>query len=352
MTMRVGSLFSGIGGMDLGLERAGMEIVWQVEVDEWCRRVLTRHFPNAVRYGDVRDCHGTAVADAESQRQRSGVQGQRIELAGTTQGRDTAQRGETLAPVDLICGGFPCQPVSHAGRRLGAEDDRWLWPEFHRIIREVRPRWVLVENVPGLLSIDAGRLFGGVLRNLAESGYDAEWDHIPAAALGAPHIRDRVFIVAHASGPDAGCGTGQRQGQEPSDGEPSQLLSDASSGGSQAEAGYVADTKPSQRRPHATGGHDADGDDAGRQEAPGGLEPSGEAMADADAERWDGWSRLFGQGWRGQPTDADWWAVEPDVGRVAHGVPARVDRLRGLGNAVVPQVAEHVGRLIMEGRRG
>lgn len=172
-----------------------------------------------------------------------------------------------VAPVDLICGGFPCQPVSHAGRRLGAADERWFWPEFLRIIREVRPRWALAENVPGLLSIDAGRLFGGMLRDLAENGYDAEWDCIPAAALGAPHIRDRVFVVAHA----------------------------------------VSDE---QKSPFAGIG-------------------------------------LFGQGCRREFTDAGWWAVEPNVGRVAHRVPSRLDRLRGLGNAVVPQVAEYIGRLIM-----
>jgi len=155
-----GSLFSGVGGIDLGLERSGMEVVWQCERDPFCRQVLNKNWPGVPCYDDVRDVD------------------------------------EKAPKVDLICGGPPCQPVSHAGRRKGAEDERWLWPEFVRVIRAVRPRWVLVENVPGLLSIDAGRLFGGVLRDLAESGYDADHDCISAAALGAPHIRDRVFIVA------------------------------------------------------------------------------------------------------------------------------------------------------------
>src|SRR3990167_4185679 len=113
--MRVGSLFSGLGGIDLGLERAGMEIVWQVEIGEYEREVLAQHWPNARRYGDIRSVHG----------------------------------GD-LAPVDLLCGGFPCQPVSNAGQKRAQLDERWLWPEMARLICELRPRYVLVENVPGL----------------------------------------------------------------------------------------------------------------------------------------------------------------------------------------------------------
>jgi DNA (cytosine-5)-methyltransferase 1 len=283
--MRVGSLFSGIGGIDLGLQWTGMEIVWQVEIDEWCRRVLARHFPDAVRYGDVREMHW--------------------ERHHAVNGRRDRRCPNCLAPVDLICGGFPCQPVSHAGRRLGAEDERWLWPEFMRVIREVRPRWVLVENVPGLLSIDDGRLFGGVLRDLAEGGYDAEWDCIPAAALGAPHIRDRVFVVAHARS--------QRRQQE--------------SRGAYGDEGSDEGWPPTQaNEPQCS----REGRGAGD-------------VADADH------GSLFGPSVARQEYNP--WATESAVGRVAHGVPARVDRLRGLGNAVVPQVAEYIGRLIMDAER-
>src|SRR3990167_11506977 len=126
--MRVGSLFSGIGGIDLGLERVGMEIVWQVEIGEYEREVLARHWPNARRYGDIRE-----IDPSELER------------------------------VDLLCGGFPCQPFSHAGRRAGVADDRWLWPQFIRFIRALRPCYVLVENVPGLF--DGG--FDAVLSELA-----------------------------------------------------------------------------------------------------------------------------------------------------------------------------------------
>ena len=278
--MKVGSLFSGIGGLELGLERAGMEVVWQVEVEEWCRRVLARHFPNAVRYGDVRTCHGGHVADAEC----GGLQAHGAEHELRSTGEEVAVSGRyCLAPVDLICGGFPCQPVSHAGKRRGASDERWLWPEFRRIVCEVRPRWVVVENVPVLLSIESGRLFGGILADLAALGFDVEWDCIGAADLGAPHLRKRVFIVAHAQ----------------DDGQPRSW---------RTRAGWARPT---------------------------------------DSGEWSTQCRLgiAAHGLRGGLDCGGW---ECGVPRVAKGQKDRVARLRGLGNAVVPQVAEYIGRLIME----
>jgi len=137
MRLTVGSLFSGIGGLDLGLERAGMTVRWQVEQDAWCQRVLAKHWPDVPRYGDIKTIDWTEVE-----------------------------------PIDLVCGGFPCQPVSLAGKRRAQDDPRWLWPEFARCLRVLRPRFALLENVPGLLS--AG--FGDVLGDLAALGYDAEWD--------------------------------------------------------------------------------------------------------------------------------------------------------------------------------
>lgn len=155
--MTVGSLFAGIGGFDLGFERAGFEIKWQVEIDPFCRQVLAKHWPDVRRYEDVRD-----VLSAER--------------------------------VDVLCGGFPCQPVSENGRR-GAfqDDDRWMWPEFERLIRTLRPRYVAVENVAGLRHRGMGDVLGG----LAALGFDAEWESLPAAAFGAPHGRDRIWFVAY-----------------------------------------------------------------------------------------------------------------------------------------------------------
>ena len=159
--MKVGSLFSGIGGIDLGLQRAGMEIAWQCEKDPWCRRILTKHWPEVPKYEDV----------------------QTLDAA-------------TVEPVDMLAGGFPCQDLSVAGKRAGLREGTrsGLWLEFARLIRALRPKYVLVENVPGLL---ANHALGRVLGDLAECGYDAEWENIPASALGAPHRRERVWIVAY-----------------------------------------------------------------------------------------------------------------------------------------------------------
>lgn len=164
MTLTVGSLFAGIGGFDLGLERAGMKTLWQVEIDEYAKKVLEKRFPDTRRYGDIRECGGPG-----------------------------SSRPHVLAPVDLICGGFPCQPFSVAGKRRGAEDDRHLWPEMFRVIQELRPRWVLGENVAGLVHMGLDL----VLSDLAGAGYTCRTFNIPAAAIGAPHRRERLWIIAY-----------------------------------------------------------------------------------------------------------------------------------------------------------
>jgi DNA (cytosine-5)-methyltransferase 1 len=239
MTLTVGSLFSGIGGIDLGLERAGMKVLWQVEIDPWCRAVLAKHWPGVERFEDVRSV-----------------------------GADNLPR------VDILVGGFPCQDISSIGKGAGIEGkESGLWTEFARIVREIRPRYVLVENVPVLRS----RGLDVVLGDLAASGYDMEWDCIPASAVGAPHRRDRIWIVAHAA--------------------------------RDAVLGEAASERAIGQR----------------------ARPGGEPVA------FHGRLPNFGR-----------WLTEPNVGRVAHGIPARVDRLRGLGNAVVPQVVEWIGQRIVE----
>ena len=271
-----GSLFAGIGGLDLGLERAGMVCKWQVEIDDYCLKVLEKHWPNVKRYGDVREC-----------------------------GK------HNLESVDLVCGGFPCQDVSQAGKRAGLKEGTrtGLWYEFARIIRELRPRWVLAENVPGLLSVDSGQGMGIVLRDLAEGGYDAEWDCIPAAAFGAPHLRYRVFIVAHTKSERC---REKRQHRKRS--------TERATGGSQ----ILADAKR-RRTWSRLGGRNG-------------------TLANAESQS------IFRSGSSSDGSN-EWWATEPDVGRVAHGIPSRVDRLRCLGNAVLPQVAEWLGRRIVVASR-
>ena len=261
MTWTVGSLFSGIGGLDLGLERAGFEVRWQCESDPFARRVLAKHWPDVPCYPDA----WTLTDD--------------------------------VGAVDVLAGGYPCQPFSFAGRRAGEDDPRNLWPAYLRALRLLRPGHALLENVPGHLSLG----FGRVLADLAALGYDTEWTCLPAAAVGAPHLRWRLFAIAHA------------------------------------ECGGLRD------EPVTDGGC------------------SGAAVLGDDGAPWDVVADTFSLGLVGRshiPTPA-WtsgrnvvegshaWATEPDVGRVAYGVPNRVDRLRTLGNAVVPQVAELIGRRLL-----
>jgi DNA (cytosine-5)-methyltransferase 1 len=262
--VRVLDLFSGIGGFSLGLERAGMRTVAFCEIDPYCRAVLRKHWPGVPIHEDVR-----------------------------------ILKGEAVGAIDLICGGFPCQPFSHAGKRMGREDDRHLWPEYRRLIEELRPAWVIGENVAGIINLE----LDNVLADLGSIGYSAATFNIPACAVGAPHRRERVWIVAHADGGGRG---GSEHGQQ------------------QGQWAEVADT--------------------GR---------SGD-VADADLEYREKCD--FGaKAWQSPPCGDDiarcglqgWWEIEPDVGRVADGIPARMDRLKGLGNAVVPQIPEIIGRAIM-----
>lgn len=267
------SLFAGIGGFDLGLERAGLTCVGQVEINPFASRVLAKHWPHVPRHDDV-----------------------------------STFRGDEFGPFDLLTAGYPCQPFSTAGNRRGENDPRHLWPHVLRIVRHVRPRVVLLENVPGHLALGFGRVLGG----LAESGYDAEWDCVPAAAVGAPHRRDRVFIVAY---PDS-----QRpQGREDDNrGEEVGVEGREPSGSGAASRGG---------RPSVADGLGEHGDRVRR------LRP-------ADA-------RVFTL--HGAPRGLA-WPSESSLGRIPNGLPDRldVDRLTALGNAVVPQVAEHVGRRILE----
>lgn len=233
--MTFGSLFAGIGGMDLGFERAGMTCAWQVEIDPWARRILAKHWPGVRRWDDVR----------------------------TFPPPDGEWR------VDLIAGGFPCQDISCASwTKTGLDGSRsGLWWEFHRIIGHLRPRFVLVENVSDLLFRGIGDLLG----SLSLIGYDAEWSVVPACAMGAPHTRARVFILAYPE-----------------------------SGGGNTRMGHVR---------------------------PEGLQVQ---------ERYRRTSK------------ENWKLSVANALRSPARVPDRVDRLRGLGNSVCPQVAEWIGRRIIE----
>jgi DNA (cytosine-5)-methyltransferase 1 len=240
--MTFGSLFAGIGGFDLGFERAGMTCKWQVEIDPYCQRVLAKHWPNVRRHDDVR----------------------------------------TFPPegdwgVDVICGGFPCQDISNAGTRAGIEGERsGLWSEIIRTAGVLRPRFIVVENVAAII----GRGMGTVLGDLASLGFDAEWEVLPAKAFGSPQRgRDRMFLVAYPAG----------------------LFSDV--------------------RPHYL------------------ACPICSALAfpqPGDSRDDPAWFR------------GSWKNCQPDVLRVVDGLSDWVDSLRAIGNSIVPQVAEWIGRRLME----
>lgn len=236
--MKFGSLFSGVGGMDLGLERAGMKCAWQVEINEYCQRVLTKHWRDVPKFRDVRECGRT-----------------------------------NLEPVDLIAGGFPCQDVSVAGKQAGLiEGNRsGLWFEFHRIICELRPRYALIENVLGLLVRGLER----VLSDLASIGYDAEWTTLRASDFGAPHKRERLFIVTYPNG--------------------------------------VRLSRSQRRLPQSNRGRIINA-----------------ALLPSPQERT----------WNNLPTSR--------ICRGSDGILNRAHRIKGIGNAVVPQVAEWIGKQIIE----
>jgi DNA (cytosine-5)-methyltransferase 1 len=297
--MTFGSLFAGIGGFDLGFERAGMTCKWQVEIDPFARRVLEKHWPNVRRHDDVRTFPPT-----------------------------NDEWG-----VDVICGGFPCQDISNAGKRAGIEGERsGLWSEYARIVCFLRPRFVVVENVSAILARGLGRVLG----DLAACGYDTEWQCIPASAVGAPHRRDRLWIVAHTEGSVFGANArGSRSGERASQGQAQgralrQRLRRSNDGRS-------LDSSSETRTAMADTA--SDGVSAKRNI----LKKTGLAAS----HRNDASGCRVASGVR-EPADQGWWATEPAVGRVADGVPNRVHRLRGLGNAVVPQVAEWIGRRLME----
>ena len=294
--MTFGSLFAGIGGFDLGLERAGMECRWQVEIDDYASRVLAKHWPHVARWGDV----------------RTFPPGSPDEWA-----------------VDLICAGVPCQPVSHAGKQKGAADERWMWGEALRIVADIQPRFFVAENPIGILNHDGGRTFRGLLRALASVGYVCEWHVVAAADVGAPHLRQRVWLVAYSD-------SVSRPAWEPRRADGCLPATSARPQGRQDEG---------QARPVArdSSANVADAD-CGRL--------SQQRLAEHGDEQGESWHLANGcspwRRWKRTPELAQHWSIEPQLGRLAHGIPSRVDRLRCLGNAVVPQIVELIGRAILE----
>ena len=248
--------FCGIGGFRIGLEAAGLTCVGSCEIDEYARQVYHH------RFGDWPDKDIREVIDIKG--------------------------------ADMLCGGFPCQDISVAGKGAGLSGERsGLWWELARIIENCLPRWVFLENVPALL----GRGLGDILGPLAACGYDAEWDCLPASAFGAPHQRDRIWIVAYPMH------SGRRELFQ----QKQELWSDK-----QTNARCYGKTQ---------------------------------SVAYATSSISEGVGTVENRE-QGRPTNTGWWKAEPDVGRVVDGIPNRTHRLKCLGNAVVPHVVEWIGRRI------
>ena len=288
MTHKILDLFSGLGGFSLGLERTGhFKTIAFCDNDKFSKLILDKHWKGIKIYDDVREITKEKFKE------------------------------DGIPFPDIITGGFPCQPFSVAGKQKGASDDRHLWPEMFRIIKAFKPRYVIGENVRGIINIQDGVVFETVCTNLEDEGYEVQAFNIPAAGVGAPHRRERIWIIATLGDPKY-------------DGP----LTD--------EIG--------RRNEEINGGTEKRQNSSFEFERTSGREDNENLsinVADTGAGRralQEGEIQTRGNGIEHQ----GWWSSEPNVGRVAHGVSGRVHRLKGLGNSIVPQIAEEIGRAIIK----
>mgnify|MGYP001852311429 FL=1 len=284
------SLFSGIGGLDLAAEMAGFRTVGQCEWADYPTKVLEKHWPDVPRWRDIRTLTGGSFFE------RTGLQ-----------------------TVDVISGGFPCQPFSVAGKRRGKEDDRYLWPEMLRVISELRPTWVVGENVAGIVNMALDQVYA----DLENEGYSVQAFIIPACAVDAPHRRDRCAIIGY--GKDVAHAESVRLQRKWPCGE------------------QISRPRPEKAQSERCCDVLSDTDNRSRFVRRGGEFPAVEETATSWADH---------RGRAAEYVAGEWWPTEPNVGRVANGVPSRVDRLKCLGNAVVPQQFYPVFQAIAEIERG
>lgn len=300
--MKVLDLFSGIGGFSLALEAAGMETVAFCEIEPFCQAVLKKHWPDVPIYDDVRTINHDG-------------------------------------PVDLICGGYPCQPFSTAGKRQGEDDDRHLWPAMFSLIKRYRPTWVIGENVAGHVSMG----LDNVLADLENENYACRPIIIPACGIGAPHRRDRVWIVANNN--SVGRGIQQKQSSDCQD------KTHTYDHGKEEFMAYTKGNSEGGLPKRETQKHPIIGkcgENVSNTDSLNGKMRCESQQQKNEAETGsgvDGRTSRYGDLW---DVGSGNWSIEPRVGRVANGIPRRVDRLKALGNAIVPQIAYQIGKTIMQ----
>ena len=349
--MRHLDLFAGIGGFSLAARWMGWETIAQVEWDKWCQEKLAKNFPNALRFGDIVEfnkmlqneeiftdtgCLGQEIG----KEQTTGIieYSQEKNVCNTTESRLSKSKKERLSKsilhaertslqqryyigrIDIITGGFPCQPFSHAGKRKGTSDNRWLWPEMLTTVRILKPAFVVGENVAGLVSMENGKTLDRILSDLENEGYSVESFIIPACAVGAWHRRDRIWIVAHSiNGTDRTNGRASRKTE--------------SIQGECREAGLSREFSGTNTKIFRAG---PDSQTIGLQ---GCKQTNRNQRQKRNDKQFNGCNREWDE-------SREQWTAEPSVGRVANGIPNRVDRLKGLGNAIVPQVVFEIFKAI------
>jgi len=273
--LNVVDLFSGIGGFTLGLESTGyFKTIQFVENEKWCQKILNKNFSEVPIHEDIKTYKG--------------------------------------CDADVVVGGFPCQPFSIAGKGKAIQDDRHLWPDMFRVIKETKPTWVIGENVRNIISISDGMVLEQVYLDLESEGYEVQSFIIPASAVNAPHQRYRTWIVAYSRRTLQSRAKFRRKNEN------------------EIGKGYA---NQSERSSKTSESDVADTDSKGLQRTKQHETYNGETKTQYTT------AKCFEE-------KGYYWEFEPNVGRVANGIPNRVDRLRGLGNAIVPQIAYQIGMAI------
>ena len=320
-------LFSGIGGFSLALEKVGFKTIAFCENDPYCRLFFAKALERVTIHNDIKKLEAKDIKE----------------------------------PIDILTGGFPCQPYSVAGKQKGTDDNRYLWPDMFRIIKEVKPTFVIAENVRGIINIQDGMVFETVCSDLEAEGFEVQSFVIPAAGVNAPHKRERVWIVGYSKHNGSLTTKIKRRNNKIDDrttkGKNTSIEPERTSGSRDNEI-----MENSRRKLHEGASFGEKNEDEIRKENANKFErSSGEStfdvantkseQSDTDDNRQESrevseQKQIESRGGRSWTLREASWSSEPDVGRVANGIPGRAYRLRGLGNAVVPKIPEEIGKAI------